>query len=140
MTEKEALNNPGTPAVRADDGIGDTVVVKATPTAEPIDKTKKDLKMANTDKQVRQLQNRLREVLGQINHQKDKHNFNYGNLDKFLEHAQNGANATDYQVAAQELFAAISQLNQMAEILDGDIESGNIKKVLEKNDQRKKNN
>tara|TARA_B100000287_G_scaffold45072_1_gene40379 strand:+ start:478 stop:765 length:288 start_codon:yes stop_codon:yes gene_type:complete len=67
------------------------------------------------DKRIINLQKQLQQVLQQIDVHKEKYgqDIEYGNLNKFLEFASRGAQATNYQEAAQDLFAAIGEINKI---------------------------
>ena len=75
------------------------------------------------DKQILQLQKQLQKVLAQINEHKDNYSadFDYGNIDKFLEFASKGAHATNTQDAARQLFSALGEINNMVNNLDANL-------------------
>ena len=72
------------------------------------------------DKRILNLQQQLQKVLQEIDTHKEKYgeSFDYGNINKFLEFASRGAQATSYQDAAQDLFAAIGEINKIVNNLD----------------------
>jgi hypothetical protein len=88
--------------------------------------------------QISELQKHLKDVLEKINSHKSKHNIDYGNIDKFLEHANNGANAKDHQEAARELFAAIGEINKVVKSVDTTVLNDTLKKDDKDDEEQRK--